>query len=178
MSVVSPASRFAYIEVVSPTFVSGNILWRWMNITVCSQLRSLWSYFQLNSEILRLLTEVGRFQKWRFHPLICALRPVRLLWWKGGRKENRATTVICEQTNLIVQGGTRFASPRNVFPRLDSVSIHVSGYTTAARSVLPFVTAVTQKGFLALVNKLFALNAQSFHFLAFSWNQILHYGRL
>ena len=41
----------------------------------------------------------------------------------------------------IVQGGTRFASPRNVFPRLDSVSIHLSGYTTSARSVLPFITA-------------------------------------
>ena len=63
-----------------------------------------------------------------------------------------------------MEGGTRFASPRNVFPRLDSVSVHLSGYTTAARSVLPFVTAVAQDGFLALVNKFFALNAQSYHF--------------
>lgn len=31
-----------------------------------------------------------------------------------------------------IQGGTRFAFPRNVFPRLDSISIGVSGYTTAA----------------------------------------------
>ena len=42
--------------------------------------------------------------------------------------------------NGFVQGGTRFASPGNVFPRLNSVSIHVSGYTTAAHSVLPFIT--------------------------------------
>ena len=54
--------------------------------------------------------------------------------------------------NGFVQGGTRFASARNVFPRLDSVSIRVSGYTTAVHSVLPFITAVAQKGFLALVN--------------------------
>lgn len=44
------------------------------------------------------------------------------------------------------------------------MSINLSGYTTAARSVLPFVTAVAQQGFLALVNKCFALNAQSYHF--------------
>ena len=98
------------------------------------------------------------------HSLICYLCAVRLLWWKGGRKENHATTVVCKQTNFIVQGGARFASPRNVFPRLDSVSTHVSGFTTAARSVLPFITAVAQKGFLALVNNFFALNAQSYHF--------------
>ena len=83
--------------------------------------------------------------------------------WSKGKSRN---TVICKlkQTNLIVHGGTRFASPRNVFPRLNSVCIHVSGYTTSARSVLPFITAVAQKGFLVLANKFFALNAQSYHF--------------
>ena len=90
---------------------------------------------------------------------------------KGRQKENHATTVVCKQTKLIVQGGTRFASPSNVFPRLDSVSIHASGYTTSARSVLPFITAVTQKGFLALVNNFFALKAQSYHFLAVQINE-------
>ena len=29
-------SRFAYIKVVSPTLISQNVLWRWMNITACS----------------------------------------------------------------------------------------------------------------------------------------------
>ena len=61
----------------------------------------------------RLLVRVtGRFQKWGFHPLICSLRPVRLLWWKGGRKENHATTVICKQTNLIVQHGSKECLPQ------------------------------------------------------------------
>ena len=55
-----------------------------------------------------------------------------------------------------MQSGTRFASPRNVFSRLNSVSIHVSGYPTAARSVLPFITAVVQKDFLALNTHIFA----------------------
>ena len=69
----------------------------------------------------------GRFEKWWFHSLICSLCPVRLLWWKGGRKVhvNHATTVVCKETNLIMQGATRFASPRNVFPRLGSISIHL-----------------------------------------------------
>ena len=104
-----------------------------------------------------------RFEKLWFHSLICSLYPVRLLWWKGSRKENHATTVVCKQTNLIVQRGTRFSSPRNIFPRLVSVSIHVSRYTTAARSVLPFITAVAQKGFLALV-KIFLDPMHSYHF--------------
>ena len=52
-----------------------------------------------------------------------------------------------------MQSGTRFALPRNVFPRLDKASIHVSGYISAARSMLPFITAVSQKGFMALGNK-------------------------
>ena len=132
--------RFANIEVVSSSFISRNILWRWMNITACRlqlaeesnltvlpvKFRDI-TAFDWGGE--RLLVRVtGRFQKWGFHPLICSLRPVRLLWWKGGRKENHTTTVICKQTNLIVQHGTRFASPRNVFPRLDSISIHVFGW--------------------------------------------------
>ena len=71
---------------------------------------------------------------------------------KGRSKGKYAATVVCKQTSLIVQGETRFASPRNVFPRLDNNSIHVSGYTTAARSVLRLITAVAQKGFLVLVN--------------------------
>ena len=61
---------------------------------------------------------------------------------KGQSKGKSRTTVVCKQTNLIVQGGTRFSSPRNVFPRLVSISLRVSGYTTAARPVMPFITAV------------------------------------
>ena len=47
----------------------------------------------------------------------------------GRSKEDHATTPLCKQTNFIMQGGAGFASPRNVFPSFNSVSIHVSGYT-------------------------------------------------
>ena len=42
--------------------------------------------------------------------------------------------------------------------------ISLVGHTTAALSMLPFVTGVAQKGFLVLVNKFFTLNTQSQHF--------------
>ena len=46
---------------------------------------------------------------------------------------------------------------------LNSVSIHVSGYTTAVRSAAIYYSRRT-KGFVALVKIFFALNAQSYHF--------------
>ena len=64
----------------------------------------------------------------------------------------------------VRSGWTRFAFPWNIFPRLDSVPINVPGNTAVARSVLPFIAAVAQKGFLALVHKFFAFNAESYHF--------------
>ena len=74
-----------------------------------------------------------------------------LVKWQSKGKSRNNTCLLTNKfnrvrwnkvTNLIVQGGTRFSSPRNVFPRLVSISLHVSGYTTAARHVLPFITAV------------------------------------
>ena len=50
-------SRFAYIKVVSPTFISRNILWRWTDEHHCLQLAD-WSRIIL-TEILQLLAEEG-----------------------------------------------------------------------------------------------------------------------
>ena len=88
-----------------------------MNITACSQLKShIWPYFQLNSENYitafdwrreqLLVRIIGRFEKWGFHSLISSLCPVRLLWWKGGRKEDHATTVLHKQTIVFWVGFT------------------------------------------------------------------------
>ena len=93
---------------------------------------------------------------------------------KGQQKGKYTATVVCKQTSLIVQGGTGFASPRNVFPRLDNVSIHVSGYTTAAQSVLPRTSAVAQKGFLVLVNNYFSTQCTEFHFSCSSNEQMMN----
>ena len=90
---------------------------------------------------------------------------------KGRWKEKYAVTVVCKQTSLIMQVGTGFASPRNVFPRLDNVSIHVSGYTTAARSVLPLTTAIAQKDFLVLVNNFLHSMHRVTIFLAVQMNE-------
>ena len=93
-------SRFAYIKVVSPTFICRNILWRWTDEHHCLQLAD-WSRIIL-TEILQLLAEEGNdfwfessegLRNGGFYSLICSLCPVRLLWWKGSRKENHATAI-------------------------------------------------------------------------------------
>ena len=53
---------------------------------------------------------------------------------------------------FVVTSIAKFAFPRNVFVSLDCVPIDVSSYSAVALPMLPFITAVTQKGFLAGVN--------------------------
>ena len=53
---------------------------------------------------------------------------------------------------FIVTSIPKFAFPRNVFVFLDCVPIDVSSYSAVALPMLPFITAVAQKGFLTGVN--------------------------
>lgn len=60
--------------------------------------------------------------------------------------------------------GTGFALLRDTFSRFDSISVGVSGHSTITNPVLPHITAVTQKCFLAQVNNFFTRWKRS-HFL-------------
>ena len=79
-----------------------------------------------------LVRVVGRFKNWGIPQF--DLLPVRLLWWKGGQKKiTQQHHYVNEQilSCKVVQG---LHLQEMSFPDLNSISIHVSGYTTAVRS--------------------------------------------
>ena len=90
-----------------------------------------------------LVRVVGRFENWGIPQF--DLLPVRLVWWKGGRKKitqqhhyvNKQILSCKVEQGLHLQG---MSSP----DRLNSVSIHVSGYTTAARSAAIYYSRRTE----------------------------------
>ena len=64
----------------------------------------------------------------------------------------------------VTWSSAKFAFPRNVFASLDCVPIDVSSYSAVALPMLPFITAIAQKGFLKGVNEFFACDTQMWHF--------------
>ena len=64
----------------------------------------------------------------------------------------------------VTWSSAQFAFPRNVFASLDCVPIDVSSYSAVAFPMLPFITAITHKGFLMGVNEFFTCDTQMWHF--------------
>ena len=108
-----------------------------------------------------LVRVVGRFKNWGIPQF--DLLPVRLLWWKGGQKKitqqlhyvNKQILSCNVEQGLHLQGMSSPDLTAFLYVSLDTPLLYV---------LQPFITAVAQKGFLALLKIFFALNAQSYHF--------------
>ena len=79
-----------------------------------------------------LVWVVGRFENWEIPQF--DLLPVRLVWWKGGRKEDHGKQLCVNKQSCKVEQGLHLQGMSSPDVTAFLYNVHVSGYTTAARS--------------------------------------------